>query len=82
MEIAPLSTAQRSAIDASLSKVEPGGATPLVGAVILAYRHLHELALAGTLRGNKFVVLITDGEQSESCSDPARCSADPSAPIC
>jgi hypothetical protein len=71
--LAPLDEPQRSAIRASLSNVEPAGSTPLVGAVLLAYRHLHESALAGTIRGNKFVVLITDGHQSEQCSDPERC---------
>jgi hypothetical protein len=64
---------QRSAIRASLSTVEPGGATPIVGAVILAYRHLHRQAIDRELTGNKYVVLLTDGEQSELCSDPPRC---------
>jgi Mg-chelatase subunit ChlD len=72
--IAALSDTQRSAIDLSLGAVQPGGATPLAGATILAYQHLHRAALEQTLTGNKFVVLLTDGEQSEACSDPARCS--------
>jgi hypothetical protein len=72
--IGELSDVQRSAIDVSLSNVQPSGATPLVGATILAYRHLHMAALAGELPGNAFVVLLTDGEQSEACSDPARCT--------
>ena len=71
--LAALAPAQRSAIEASLANVEPNGATPLVGATILAYRHLHELSLAGEIHGNKFVVLLTDGQQSEPCSDPALC---------
>jgi hypothetical protein len=71
--IAELSETQRSAIDLSLGAVQPGGATPLAGATILAYHHLHRAALARTLTGNKFVVLLTDGEQSDACSDPARC---------
>ena len=29
---------------------------------------------SGNIHGNKFVVLLTDGEQSEACSDPALCS--------
>jgi hypothetical protein len=61
-------------MEASLRNVTPGGGTPLVGATILAYKHLHELALAGSITGNEFVVLITDGEQSEQCSNPPRCS--------
>ncbi|MDH5671309.1 MAG: VWA domain-containing protein [Myxococcales bacterium] len=71
--IRPLSDAQRSAILASLDNVEPAGATPLVGATILAYRHMHSEALEGRIRGKKFVVVLTDGEQSDSCSDPAHC---------
>jgi hypothetical protein len=73
--LADLDGGQRSAIRASLFNVEPRGSTPIVGAVILAYRHLHAEALAREIRGNKFVVLLTDGEQSESCSDPPRCDS-------
>lgn len=69
----PLSREQSAAIKASLASVVPGGATPLVGATILAYRHLHDAALAGELRGNSFVVLLTDGEQSAACVDMPRC---------
>jgi hypothetical protein len=72
--IAALSETQRSAMVLSLGAVQPGGATPLAGATILAYQHLHRAALEQTLTGNKFVVLLTDGEQSDACSDPARCS--------
>ena len=32
-------------MQASLQNVTPGGGTPLVGATILAYKHLHMLAL-------------------------------------
>jgi hypothetical protein len=66
--------AQQSAMEASLHNVTPGGGTPLVGATILAYKHLHELALDGRITGNEFVVLITDGEESEQCSYAPRCS--------
>jgi hypothetical protein len=72
--LAALGPSQLSAIEASLANVEPAGATPLVGATILAYSHLHQLALDGKIHGNEFVVLLTDGEQSEPCSDPPRCS--------
>jgi hypothetical protein len=65
--------AQRSSIQSSLASITPHGATPLVGATILAYRHLHAAALAGQISGNQYVVLITDGQQSDRCSDP-RCS--------
>jgi len=70
----PLEPAQIAAIQASLASVTPRGATPLVGATILAYRHLHERALAGELTGQSFVVLLTDGEQTAMCSDEARCN--------
>jgi hypothetical protein len=71
--LSDLDPRQRSAIRASLSNIEPNGATPIVGAVILAYRYLHQQALDQAISGNKYVVLLTDGEQSESCSDPPRC---------
>jgi hypothetical protein len=70
----PLTSEQITAVDASLSTVVPSGATPLVGATVLAYRHLHEAALNGRVTGDSFVVLLTDGEQSEECVDPRRCS--------
>ncbi|HEY2732859.1 MAG TPA: vWA domain-containing protein, partial [Polyangiales bacterium] len=68
------SAAQRDAIAMSLHQVTPGGGTPLVGATILAYSYMHQAALQGAIVGNQFVVLITDGAQSEMCSDPPRCS--------
>jgi hypothetical protein len=71
--IRPLTAGQRSAIEGSLAGVTPGGGTPIVGATILAYQHMHAMALDGELVGNKFVVLLTDGEQSEECGD-TRCS--------
>jgi hypothetical protein len=66
--------AHQRTMEASLRNVTPGGGTPLVGATILAYKHLHELAVAGSITGNEFVVLITDGEQSEQCSNPPECT--------
>ncbi len=73
--LATLAPSQVAAVEASLNNIEPSGATPLVGATILAYRHLHEAALSGRIRGERFVVLLTDGEQSEACSDPERCDS-------
>lgn len=70
----PLGRQQIAAIEASLSSIIPSGATPLVGATILAYRHLHEAALDGRISGQSFVVLLTDGEQSDECFDPERCT--------
>ncbi|MFI5307938.1 MAG: VWA domain-containing protein [Polyangiales bacterium] len=65
---------QQDALRMSLQGVMPAGGTPLVGATILAYKHLHQLALAGNITGNEFVVLLTDGEQSEQCSNPPACT--------
>jgi hypothetical protein len=45
----------------------PAGGTPIVGAVIQGYHHLHEELRAA---GNRYVVLITDGE--ESCGTKGR----------
>jgi hypothetical protein len=57
-----------------MMSVMPGGGTPIVGATILAYKHMHELALAGKITGNEFIVLITDGAQSEMCANPPACT--------
>jgi hypothetical protein len=45
----------------SLQSATPAGGTPIVGSVIQAYHHLHEELHAA---GNRYVVLITDGEES------------------
>ena len=57
----PVSVPQRMALAAALDGIAPRGGTPIVGAVILAYAHLHQEAKAA---GNRYVVLITDGEES------------------
>jgi hypothetical protein len=74
--LAELDTTQAVAIQTSLKNVEPNGGTPLVGATILAYKYLHGLALQHKLIGNDFVVLLTDGAQSEQCGDASCQSAD------
>jgi hypothetical protein len=66
--------AQRSLIATSFASITPSGSTPLVGATILGYQYLHQAALSGQISGNSYVVLITDGQQSDQCSDPARCN--------
>jgi len=73
--IKPLAPAQLSVIEGSLAAVTPGGGTPIVGATILAYQHLHAMALDGELPGNQFVVMLTDGQQSEQCGADMRCAS-------
>jgi hypothetical protein len=45
----------------AMASAAPAGGTPIVGSVIQAYHHLHEELRAA---GNRYVVLITDGEES------------------
>ncbi|HMJ57371.1 MAG TPA: vWA domain-containing protein [Polyangiaceae bacterium] len=54
---------QIAALNASLDAMKPAGGTPVVGATILGYKHLHQQL---NLTGNDFLVLLTDG--SESCT--------------
>lgn len=54
---------------------EPGGSTPIVGATVLAYKQLYQVAGGDCAKppcgatGNRFVVLFTDGK--DQCPDPA-----------
>jgi hypothetical protein len=73
--VASLDKTQLGALKSSLTSVTPNGGTPIVGATILAYQHLHALALDNEIVGNSFVVLLTDGQQSDQCSDPSRCKS-------
>jgi hypothetical protein len=66
VELKALDDDQRNALVDSLNTVQPDGLTPIVGATILAYHHLHEEIKAP---GNRYVVLITDG--AESCNPEA-----------
>lgn len=52
----------------------PGGGTPIGGATILAYAAMHKAALDAKIYGIEFVVLITDGAQSEQCPYTPRCT--------
>ena len=54
---------QVAALSASLDAMKPAGGTPIVGATILGYKHLHQQL---ALPGSDFLVLLTDG--SESCT--------------
>jgi hypothetical protein len=65
---------QLNALQASLAGIQPAGSTPLVGATLLAYKYLQSAAQSGVITGNSYVVVITDGEQSERCYDMALCS--------
>jgi hypothetical protein len=64
VEVNAMTQPQVDALNASLSAIQPNGGTPIIGATVLAYKHLHQEALA---LGNRFVVLVTDG--ADSCLD-------------
>lgn len=49
------------ALSDAMAAASPAGGTPIVGSVILAYSHLHQELHA---TGNRYVVLLTDGEES------------------
>jgi hypothetical protein len=59
--LGPVDGAQLGSLGAAMDAATPAGGTPIVGAVVLAYHHLHEELHA---TGNRYVVLITDGEES------------------
>lgn len=61
VELAAPSATHLSALSAAMAGTSPSGGTPIVGSVILGYRHLHQDLQAP---GNRYVVLITDGEES------------------
>jgi hypothetical protein len=74
VELTPVSPGHLASVEASLAGVVPQGGTPMVGAVISAYQHLHQRGLSGKSNGRDFVVVLTDGEQSTECSNPPLCS--------
>jgi hypothetical protein len=63
VDIAPLVAGgpQIIALKNALTNGNPKGGTPIIGGMILAFKHLHEQAQAP---GNRFVVLVTDGADS------------------
>jgi hypothetical protein len=61
--LSALASGHKQKLVDALSTVNPDGQTPIVGATILAYAHLHQEAKAP---GNRYVVLLTDG--AESCA--------------
>jgi hypothetical protein len=56
-----VTTTHLSALSDAMHGNQPAGGTPIVGSLISAYHHLHEELHAA---GNRYVVLITDGEES------------------
>jgi len=60
-DLAPANAVQLQALSNAMAASSPAGGTPIVGGVIQAYHHLHEELHAS---GNRYVVLITDGEES------------------
>jgi hypothetical protein len=67
IKIASLDEKERQQIADLLNDVSPSGETPLAGATILSYQHLDGLLEKGKLKGNHFVVLLTDG--AETCKE-------------
>lgn len=82
VDLNPMTNAQVQSLETVLDSTQPNGGTPVIGATILGYQHLHEEAGAGIdcpgdacpcsnppcgAPGNRFLVLLTDGE--ESCVD-------------
>ncbi len=63
VELDSLESGQKQKLVRALADMNPDGQTPIVGATILAYAHLHQEAKAP---GNRYVVLLTDG--AESCA--------------
>ncbi len=63
--LAPLDATHNALLHAILANVVPDGETPFAGATILSHEHLRQqLVDAGTLAGNTFVVLLTDGYET------------------
>lgn len=58
--VKPVDAAHVTLLSQSLDNITPGGLTPIVGGVTLGYQHLH----ASTFVGRKFLVLITDGQET------------------
>ena len=67
VDVAKLDGSQQGDITSALERVSPSGDTPIAGATILGYQHLSDALRAGKLRGNSFIVLMTDG--AETCKE-------------
>jgi hypothetical protein len=66
--VADLTDPQATAINQALDGIKPKGETPIVGAANSAINYFRNPPPGTTFKGNKFVVLLTDG--AETC-DPA-----------
>jgi hypothetical protein len=69
VDLARLTQAQLDALTGSIDAVKPNGGTPIVGALINGYKRLNPNQYPDQPLGNKYVVLLTDGQ--ESCSPDA-----------
>ncbi|MCP4604658.1 MAG: VWA domain-containing protein [Proteobacteria bacterium] len=85
VDIKPLDDNQLQILKDTLDATKPKGGTPIVGAAILAYQHIHQEAADSRdcplneecpcddppcgASGNRFVILITDGEESCAIDD-------------
>jgi hypothetical protein len=72
VDLGKLTQPQLDALGASIDAVKPNGGTPIVGALINAYKRLNPNQYANQPLGNKYVVLLTDGQEScapESVAD-------------
>jgi hypothetical protein len=58
--VEPVDASHLALLGQSLDSISPEGLTPIVGGVTLGYQHLH----ATSLVGRKFLVLITDGQET------------------
>lgn len=59
-----LTADHKADIDAYLADVAPQGETPIAGASLTSYQYLSEQLVAEELKGNTFVVLFTDGQET------------------
>lgn len=64
VELGALDSAHVAQLKGALTGVDPNGRTPIIGATVVGFKHLHQEAQAP---GNRFVVLVTDG--ADSCFD-------------
>jgi len=64
VDVDTLDEAHLDSLKTFFGGVIPSGATPLVGATTLGYASILDRLVEGTLEGNTFVVLITDGKET------------------